>query len=102
MSELVTDFELVWKSYPRRVGKGAARKAWAKLQPDTALVQQMLDALNWQRHQPQWLKDGGTFIPHLSTWLNQERWSDEPVILPQFGERTVRSLRAIYGDSDVH
>ena len=97
-SEIVSDFELVWKSYPRKVGKGAARKAWAKVQPDTALVQKMLDALNWQRTQPNWLKDGGQFIPHLATWLNQERWDDEPVNLPQFGTKTMNSLRAIYGD----
>jgi hypothetical protein len=102
MSELVSDFELVWKSYPRKVGKGAARKVWAKVQPDTALTQKMLDALNWQRMQPQWMKDGGQFIPHLATWLRQERWSDEPVNLPQFGEKTTRSLRAIYGDGEVN
>lgn len=96
--EIISDFELVWKAYPRKVGKGAARKAWAKLQPDTALVQKMLDALNWQRTQPGWLKDGGQFIPHLATWLNQERWDDEPVNLPQFGTKTMNSLRAIYGD----
>ena len=102
MAELVTDFDRVWTRYPKRVGKGAARKVWAKLQPDTALVQQMLDALIWQRTQPGWLKDGGQFIPHLATWLSQERWDDEPVTLPQFGERTLRSLKAIYGDGDVH
>lgn len=96
--EIVSDFELVWKAYPRKVGKGAARKAWAKLQPDTATVQKMLDALNWQRTQPQWLKDGGQFIPHLATWLNQERWEDEPVTVPQMGAKTINSLRAIYGN----
>lgn len=60
MAELVTDFDRIWTRYPKRVGKGAARKVWAKLQPDTALVQQMLDALIWQRTQPGWLKDGGS------------------------------------------
>lgn len=102
MADIVTDFDLVWAAYPRKVGKGAARKVWVKLAPDTALVQTMLDALVWQRQQPQWLKDGGQYIPHLATWLRQERWSDEPVNLPQFSERTVRSLKAIYGDGDVH
>lgn len=97
-TEIVSDFDLVWQAYPRKVGKGAARKVWAKLAPDTATVQKMLDTLNWQRTQPQWLKDGGQFIPHLATWLNQERWEDEPVAVPQMGAKTINSLRAIYGN----
>lgn len=97
-TEIVSDFDLVRQAYPRKVGKGAARKVWGKLQPDAATVQKMLDALAWQRTQPQWAKDGGQFIPHLATWLNQERWDDEPVNLPQFGTKTLNSLRAIYGD----
>lgn len=76
--ELVSDFDLFWQAYPRRVGKAAARKAWAKLNPDTATVQQMLDALKWQVNQPQWTKDGGMYVPHPSTWLHEERWEDEP------------------------
>ena len=28
----------------------------------------------------QWKKDGGQFIPHPATWLNQEGWDDEPEI----------------------
>ncbi|MFN0314758.1 MAG: hypothetical protein ACKVQA_06960 [Burkholderiales bacterium] len=102
MSELVTDFDVFWAAYPRKTAKGAARKAWAKLAPDAATVQKMLDALNWQRNQPQWMKDGGQYIPMPATYLNQERWEDEPVNLPQFSDRTVRSLRAIYGTGDVH
>ena len=66
--------------------------------PDAATVQLMLDALVWQKLQPQWLKDGGQFIPHPSTYLTQERWLDEPVNLPQFSEKTIRSLKSIYGD----
>ena len=29
----------------------------------------------------QWQKDGGQFIPHPRTWLNQGRWKDEGVTL---------------------
>lgn len=96
-SEFVSDFELVWKAYPRKVGKGAARKAWNKLAPDAALVQKMLDALKWQVYQDQWSKDGGAYIPHLSTWLNQERWDDQPMQLPNVSAENARSLRSIYG-----
>ena len=83
MSEFLSDFDTVWKAYPRKTAKAVARKAWAKLRPDVALVQKMLDAIAWQVKQPQWAKDGGLYVPHFSTWLNQERYDDEPCHVPQ-------------------
>lgn len=102
MNEPINDFERVWQAYPRKTGKGAARKRWAKLKPNAVTIQKMLDALAWQRYQPQWLKEGGQFIPHLATWLNQERWDDEPMSVRQIGHKTMNSLRAIYGDDYTH
>jgi len=72
------DFDRFWSAYPRKVGKGAAHRAWAKINPATELVERMLSALSWQRTCEQWTKDKGTYIPHPATWLNQERWTDEP------------------------
>lgn len=63
-----------WQAYPRKVGKGAAEKAWAKANPD---LQAVLTALAWQTKQDGWTKDGGAFIPHPGTYLNQRRWEDE-------------------------
>lgn len=63
-----------WQAYPRKVGKGAAEKAWAKASPD---LQAVLTALAWQTKQDGWTKDGGAFIPHPGTYLNQQRWLDE-------------------------
>lgn len=67
-------FEEFWKNYPRKVGKAAAKKSWLKKPPDLATV---IAALEWQSKQEQWTRGGGQFIPHPSTWLNQERWADE-------------------------
>jgi hypothetical protein len=91
----LTDFDTVWAYYPRKVGKGAARKAFAKISPSAELVQKMLDAIKWQRNQPQWQKDSGAFIPHLATWLHQERWDDEPFELPQLKDQTVKNVSAV-------
>ena len=102
MSALVTDFDRFWQAYPRRTAKKDAWKAWQKLAPEAALVEQILKALVWQVRQADWLKDGGTYIPYPATWLRQERWDDEPVTRLQFGERTLRSLHAIYNNGDVH
>ena len=95
MSELEIDFEAFWMAYPRRVGKGAARKAFVKARQKATLTE-MLNALEWQRHQEQWSVNGGSYIPHPRTWLNQERWADERVELPALKEASVRTLKAIY------
>jgi len=36
----------------------------------------ILIGLNEYKKCSQWLKDDGQFIPHPTTWLNQERWND--------------------------
>lgn len=71
-------FEDFWAAYPRKVGKGAARKVWDRLHPDEALVKKIAAALDWQRDQEQWADP--QFIPHPRTWLSQERWDDEPPV----------------------
>lgn len=71
-------FDRFWVAYPRHQGKEAARKAWEKLNPDAALLEIMLSALERQRASDQWRRDGGQFIPYPATWLNGRRWEDEP------------------------
>lgn len=70
-------FDRFWAAYPRKVGKGAARKIWTKLNPSDDLILKMISSLEKQCSSSQWQKDGGQYIPHPSTWLNQERWDDE-------------------------
>ena len=68
------DFVHFWNAYPRKVGKGAAYKAWEKavdkVEPETiiAKIQQWKSSVDFP---------DPDFIPHASTWLNQERWHDE-------------------------
>jgi uncharacterized protein YdaU (DUF1376 family) len=91
------DFDQFWACYPKKTGKDAALRAWQKARnkPDLALI---LEAVRQQRTSMQWLKDGGQFIPNPATWINQGRWGDEPVDMPQVSEKNARSLGAIYGD----
>lgn len=77
MSALEERFERFWKAYPNKTGKGAARKIWQRMRPGEDLLQKMLDALAAQKLSAKWQTEGGRFIPHPSTWLNQERWEDE-------------------------
>ena len=70
-------FERFWACYPRKVGKGNARKIFAKLKPSEEMLGRMIRAVELAKQSPQWQRDGGQYIPHPATWLNQERWEDE-------------------------
>lgn len=70
-------FAQFWVSYPRKEKKVAAEKAFAKINPDDALLSRMLSALSLAKQTEQWRKDDGAFVPHASSWLNGRRWEDE-------------------------
>jgi hypothetical protein len=67
------DFPDFWAAYPRKVGRGAAEKAFAKAIEKGASVGDIAAGLNRQA----W-PDNPRFIPHPATWLNQGRWQDDP------------------------
>lgn len=70
-------FDRFWAIYPRKVGKSAAEKAWAKIKVTADLFDRMAASLAAWAVSTDWTKDGGQFIPHASTWLNGKRWEDE-------------------------
>ena len=71
-------FENFWSQYPKKVGKLTARRSWEKLSLENQ--QKALEAI--VEHRKYWSAKGTDweFIPHASTWLNQERFEDELVI----------------------
>ena len=73
-------FDEFWKAYPNKVGKDAARKAFDKRKVTHDLLNVMLLAVGVQRQSKKWTDDGGKYIPHPSTWLNEGRWQDEGVV----------------------
>jgi hypothetical protein len=72
------EFNLFWAQYPRKVGKLTAQRSWQKMPDDHK--QKALEAI--VEHRKYWTVKGTDweFIPHASTWLNQERYFDEIVI----------------------
>lgn len=70
-STALSQFDTFWKAYPRKIGKGAAQKAWAaavrKAEPERII--EGVERYPWP--------DDPAFIPHASTWLNGQRWEDE-------------------------
>lgn len=73
-ADLEAEFEKVWAYYPRKVGIGAAERAWRKARK-TASFEEIAKPLG------QWIRAiKGTPIdktPHFSTWLNERRWRDD-------------------------
>ena len=70
------DFDKFWREYPKKVGKGAAKKAFEKARKK-ASIETLVTAVRRQKCGSQWTKDDGQYIPNPATWLNQERWEDE-------------------------
>ena len=71
-------FENFWQQYPKKVGKLTAKRSWEKLSQENQ--QKALETI--VEHRKYWTAKGTDweFIPHASTWLNQERFEDELVI----------------------
>lgn len=65
-------FEAFWKSYPRRVAKGAARKAWDKAIKKTTLENMLKAIPEYVAKKPEKID-----FKHPATWLNGECWDDE-------------------------
>lgn len=70
-------FDEFWKAYPKKKNKGQAEKAWSKIKQPSEILQQILEALKWQKASQDWTKENGQFIPHPATYLNGRAWEDE-------------------------
>tara|TARA_B100000795_G_scaffold14023_1_gene9620 strand:- start:3449 stop:4039 length:591 start_codon:yes stop_codon:yes gene_type:complete len=79
--EVDNGFDLFWKNYPKRIGKGKAQLAWKKHKPD---IDEVLKTLFWQLESKEWFNENGKFIPHPTTWINAKRWLDEPTEVQTF------------------
>jgi 5-methylcytosine-specific restriction endonuclease McrA len=69
-------FDEFWAAYPRKTDKGNARKAWTKAvkkrEPQAIITAAAAYAAT---------KPDPKFTAHPSTWLNGERWDDQPLTL---------------------
>lgn len=98
-----------WLLYPKRIARMEAEKSWSRLCAADR-VAALVGLVDWRQV---WLRDGRLqFVPNASTWLNQQRWTDElpemwgaghashvSAVLPERGERVsmpdhVRALLA--------
>lgn len=93
-------FEAFWRLYPRHEGKPAARRAFGRVvKLNTDLHEVGAGLRVWiaywtERNEPQ-------FIPHPSTWLNQQRWNDAPPAASAPKQTAMQRARARHARVDV-
>ena len=88
------DFALFWEAYPRKEGMAKAEEAFAKA--DTP-IETLLEAIDKHKRTPQWMLDGGKFIPHAARWLDERRWLDTVICVTngavgQLGEAELEAM----------
>lgn len=86
-------FDSFWEVYPRKAGKAQARKAFAKAIRRVPVDVIVAGAVAY-RDDPN-REDG--FTAHAATWLNGERWEDDPLPVRSGGaaERNRRDLEGL-------
>ena len=97
------EFETFWQEYPKKIGKGAAKKAFEKARLGGVTLESLVTAVRRQKCGSQWSKDDGQYIPHPATWLNQERWEDEvysPGVNNNLGRGSGQSGTFSHGKND--
>ena len=78
------EFEVFWKQVPNKIGKGAARTAYAKAIKGGATHDEILAGVESYRQYEAKREKQQDYRPlHPATWLNQERWADEVSSTPQ-------------------
>lgn len=90
----VSVFDEFWATYPRKAGKGAAAKAWKQA---TKRASPMTILAGCQRYaEDPNLPTDHRYVPHPATWLNGDRWEDDPMPAPATNVSKGRAIVAKY------
>lgn len=74
--DIYAHFERFWDAYPKKRSKKKAQEIFARLKPNEKLLEKMLSSIEAAKRSGEW--DNLQFVPYPTTWLNGERWEDEP------------------------
>lgn len=70
-------FEEFWKIYPRKEAKAKAKVAFERKVHTFEQLKVVMSFIMHAVKSDRWQEDGGRFIPHATTFINQERWNDD-------------------------
>lgn len=101
-------FKIWYNVYPRKVAKAQAEKAWTRINPNSVLVELMVQAVAAQVADHETRKARNLFTPewkHPATWLNGSCWEDviEPLPLTKAeieSDRFDRIYKQVQGEKN--
>lgn len=73
-SRSLTDFEKFWEAFPKKVSKGAAKRAYARAAKRAPSEQIYFGACAYARRRR---GEDQQFTQHAATWLNADGWLDD-------------------------
>lgn len=79
----MSQFDLFYTSYPRKVGKRAAELAFNRSVKRGNDPRELIRAATRFRDDKERQRKGIDFTPHPATWLNQDRHLDQPAQTPR-------------------
>jgi phage replication O-like protein O len=68
------DFDRLWITYPKKVGKQAAMRAYKTHIKRMPPINILVEIISRQKQTDQWQRG---YIPNPATWINQGRWDDD-------------------------
>jgi hypothetical protein len=78
--EIETEFESLWKRYPRKKGRESAYKSYAKARQNGTTYDEVINGLENYLKEIEVKKTDKQYIKYGSTWFNQCCWKDEYVV----------------------
>mgnify|MGYP003290485139 CR=1 FL=1 len=76
ISKINSDFEYLWSLYPNKKGKAEAFKAYKKAVKNGVTMETVEKGIRSFLEECRIKRTEQRYIPHGSTWFNQERWND--------------------------
>lgn len=96
-AEAEREFEQLWDVWLKKRSKGQARKTFLQLRARGLLppIERLIALTRSRQKDPAWARPGPDgeprqYQPHLSTWLNDEGWADQPAESYEGHARTAR------------
>lgn len=91
-NKYICSFENFWDKYPRRVGKTKARSVYNRKASSPLKEKKIMEGL--EKYLKKWRVEQTLmeYIPHPTTWLNQERWNDEVEISREVENKNFRKF----------
>lgn len=97
-ADLKTEFDAVWKEYPRKEGKVNAERDYIKARKEGIEQQTILDGIRRYKAKLKAENTEMQFTMQGSTWFHQRRWTDEyePGKKRNYAERSYTDYEEVY------